>query len=128
MPPSNSGRFNALDDHRVQFTITTNLPMPIEVAVGVELHGQKDDDIFIGYNEFISLSGPETVVVLDTAKADRPLPSGLYDAVVDFYPDWGAKKNPVAAKAPRLHAVRQFHLVGDGGSAAAAKLKDKRQF
>ena len=59
-----------LDAHRVQLTIGTNLPMPIKVATSIDLHGQKGTDTYIGYSEFVTLTGATTVAVLDTSKAD----------------------------------------------------------
>jgi len=116
-----------LDAHRVQLTIGTNLPMPIQVATSIDLHGQKDTDTYIGYSEFIALTGASTVVVLDTSKSDKPLPAANYDATVDFFPKWGAEGNDLAKGGPKLHAEKEFKLTGSGGSAADATQLNERQ-
>lgn len=116
-----------LDGHRVALTIRTNVPTPIKIATSIDLHGQKGTDTYIGYQEFVTLTGPTTRVVLDTSKAERPLPSSTYDATVDFFPKWGAEGNPAAVGVPQMHAERQFTLSGAGGSVADTKLRDERR-
>jgi hypothetical protein len=111
-----------LDAHRVQLTIGTNLPMPIQVATSIDLHGQKDDDTYVGYTEYIKLVGPTTVIVLDTSKTEKPLPTGLYDAAVTFYPKWGAEGNSLAKGVPQLHVEKQVRLSASGGTAKNYKL------
>ncbi|HEX8300156.1 hypothetical protein [Sphingomonas sp.] len=117
----------ALDAHRVQLTIGTNLPMPIKVATSIDLRGQKPTDTYIGYSEFITLTGASTTVVLDTSKSDKPLPAGDYDATVDFFPKWGAEGNELAKGAPQLHAEKQLKLAGSSGSAADARQLNEHQ-
>lgn len=116
-----------LDAHRVQLTIGTNLPMPIKVATSIDLHGQKGTDTYIGYQQFVTLTGPSTVAVLDTSKAAKPLPAADYDATVDFFPKWGAEGNDLAKGTPRLHAEKVFKLAGSGGSPKDAALLNERQ-
>lgn len=125
--PSMSVEAKVLNANRVEFTITTNLPTPIDVAASVELDGQKPDDPYIGYDEHVMLTGPVTKVVLDISKTNKPLPASAYEATVSFYPRWGAEKNPAAAGAPELHAMAKIQLTGSGGNAADAALKYKRQ-
>lgn len=126
--PSLSVSPRALDSHRVEFTITTTVPLPIKVATSIDLEGQKDSDTYIGYQgEFLTISQPITKVILDTAKADHPLPAAHYVASVDFFPKWGAEGNPAAAKLPELHATHIFKLGGGGGTRASAELQRTRQ-
>ncbi|TCP92756.1 hypothetical protein C8J42_102532 [Sphingomonas sp. PP-CE-1A-559] len=118
----------ALDKHRVEFTITTNMPLPIQVATSVDLVGQKGQDVYIGYQgEHVTLNKPSTVVILDTALADKPLPAADYEASVNFYPKWGAEGNALAASAPPLEAKVVFKLDGSGGTAKNATLLRERQ-
>lgn len=118
----------ALDKHRVEFTITTNMPLPIQVATSVDLAGQKGQDVYIGYQgEHLTLVKPLTVTVLDTALADKPLPNAEYEASVNFYPRWGAEGNLLAASAPPLEAKALFKLGGSGGTAKGAMLLKERQ-
>lgn len=116
-----------LDEKRVEFTIGTNLPMPIEVIVSVDLHGQKDSDSYIGYSENVKLTGEKTVFVVDTTKATRPLPKGSYDATVRFVPRWGAAGNPFDGKIPELFAETHLDLTGSGGSVSDEQRSRQRQ-
>ena len=103
---------------KIELIIKTNIPLPVEVMTGVDLAGQKRKDIYIGYSERIRLELPTTVHVLDTAKSDKSLPSGQYEAVVSFYKRWGAKKgNPDARSVPDMEASSPISLGGDGTSA-----------
>ena len=100
-----------IDKHRVEFTITTNMPLPIQVATSVDLAGQKNDDVYIGYQgEHLTLTKPVTRTVLDTGLAEKPLPNGKYEASVNFYPNWGAEGNALAATAPPLEAKASVKL------------------
>ncbi len=115
----------ALDTHRVELVIGTNMPTPIKVATSIDLAGMKDTDTYVGYQEFVTLTGATTTVVLDTSKAEKPLPQSDYDATVTFYPKWGAEGNPAAAGAPELHAEKRFALKATGGSVADTKKRDE---
>jgi len=117
----------ALDAHRVELSIGTNVPTPIKVSTSIDLHGQKGTDTYVGYSEFVTLTAATTKVVLDTAKADKPLPASTYDATVSFFPKWGAEGNPAAAGVPELHAERQFRLSASGGSVADTQQRDERR-
>lgn len=126
--PSLSVAARTLDKHRVEFTITTNMPLPIQVATSVDLAGQKDQDVYIGYQgEHLTLTKPVTVTVLNTALADKPLPNAEYEASVNFYPNWGAEGNALAATAPPLEAKASLKLEGSGGTAKGATLLQERQ-
>lgn len=116
-----------LDANRVELTIGTNLPMPIKVSTSIDLQGQKDTDSYIGYSEFVELKGEKTVVVLDTSKDGKKLPAANYDAIVKFFPRWGAEGNPAASKVPELTAQKAIKLSGSGGTAANAALTNDRQ-
>jgi hypothetical protein len=115
----------ALDAHRVQFTINTNLPFPIKISAGIDLKGQKPDDIYIGYYDFFTLTGPKTTVILDTSKSNKPLPAATYNATVEFHPNWS--ENVAVKGVPKLHAEKQFQLIGSGGSAADTVRLNERQ-
>lgn len=99
-------------DAKVQFTVTTNLPLPVEVMADVSLAGQADDDTYIGFGDRMTLDKPETVFTLDGSDKEI-LPTGEYEAQVDFYPNWGAENgNPEAARAPRLTATVPVQIRG----------------
>lgn len=101
-------------DATVEFTVTTNLPLPVEIMADVNLAGQADDDTYIGFGDRMTLDKPETVFTLDGSDKDI-LPTGAYEAEVDFYPRWGAENgNPEAARAPRLTAMVPIEIKGNG--------------
>lgn len=117
-----------LDAHRIELTITTTLPLPVTVMHSINLEGQAPDATYIGLEGGrLRLDEPTTVAVLDTSRADPPLPSATYLASVGFYPRWGAEGNPEAARAPELHAETPFQFDGGGGSVADADLRNERQ-
>ena len=111
----------------VRFIVNTNLPLPVEVMADLNLAGQKDDDVWVGYQEKVFLTKPTTEFVLDTAKSDKPLPSAKYEAGVSFYPRWGAERNPDAKNAPNLSAADLVSLAPTELSAKEVTQKLERQ-
>lgn len=109
----------------VRFTVTTNLPTPFRVATAVNLAGQNDDDLYVGYSEFVTLTGQTNTFTLDTSKAKTPLPTGDYEAEVNFYPNW--KENVALKTVPKLTAMKPVALKGSGKSAEVAMLRNERQ-
>ena len=99
-----------VSDAGVEMKISTNLPLPVEVMVGVTVDGLRDEETYVGYNERITLSSANTTFLLDTAKSGRTLPSTSYLAEVSFYPKWGAEGNSAAQKAPKLDANAKLQL------------------
>ena len=101
-------------DAKVQFTVTTTLPLPVEIMADVNLANQEDDDIYIGFGKKVTLDKPEMVFTLDGSDEDT-LPTGDYEAEVAFYPNWGAENgNPEAARAPELTATVPIRIKGNG--------------
>lgn len=81
----------------VEFTIETNIPLPIEIMASIDLKNQKPDDVFIGASKKIKID--KSPLVFDFNIADAKLPSGEYQTEVTFYPKWGAKNgNELASK------------------------------
>lgn len=123
-----SVKVRTLSSTKVEFTVTTNIPLPVEVMVGVDLADQRPDETYIGYTERLRLASPVTVHVLDTSEARKPLPSGNYEAVVSFYQRWGAKNgNPAAASIPDMEAKQLIVIEGSGESADLARSRNKMQ-
>lgn len=114
-------------DTAVDLTITTNIPLPIEVMASVNLSGQAPEDIAIGYSERVTLTAPTTSIRIETANGREPLPAGDYDAEVAFYPRWGAEDNPGALRAGEQRGAARVNLAGSGQSSAAADLENRRQ-
>jgi hypothetical protein len=110
----------ALPDRKVQFVITTNIPTPVQVMASINLAGQKDDDIWIGHSDKVTLTGPTTTFVLDTSVAQRELPDADYEAEVSYYARWGAEGNPAAEGYPDVKATKTLKLGGGGLTRTAA--------
>ena len=118
----------ALDDSRVQFTVATTLPTPIEISARVSLKGQAPKDTYVGYDEKVTLTKQDNVFILNTDAADEALPSGTYEAEVSFYPKWGADSgNPAAKQAPELHARSDVSLRASGQKRENVEKKNKLQ-
>jgi len=87
----------------VEYKIETNIPLPIEVMVGLDATGGTDDDPAIGRTKRVLIdTSPFIYSLVATLDGLKPiqdiLPSGKYDANVIFYPNWGAKNGNPAAK------------------------------
>ena len=111
----------------IKTIITTNLPLPVIVMASVDLVDQAGDDAYIGHSERVTLVSPRTESIIDTGKADKPLPSGNYDVVVTFYPRWGAPDNPRAAALTDTMGLARITLDGSGERREIAELRDSRQ-
>ncbi|WP_417482374.1 hypothetical protein [Maricaulis sp.] len=123
--PSIEAEVVEVSSNLVRFTITTNLPLPIEVMVDVSLSGLAPDDTWVGHQSRVSLVEPVTVIDLDISQASQPLPSGEYEAEVSFYPRWGAAGNPTAQGAPEMHWSDQIALGGSGESRNSATRRNE---
>lgn len=104
----------------VEMEISTNLPPPVEVMVGITMTGLKDEDTWVGYNERIKLTSAKTTHLLNIAQASKPLPNTSYMAEVQFFPSWGAGGNSAAQKAPELQAKAQIELQNLGSTSVSA--------
>ncbi|MDO9473068.1 MAG: hypothetical protein Q7J28_08425 [Caulobacter sp.] len=111
----------------VEFEVTTNVPTPIQVMASVNLANQKPDDVWIGYSDKVTLTGPVTTFVLDTSKARQPLPNSSYEADVAFYPRWGAEGNEAAKGFPELSDTKVIELQGTGSTRSAAVRREELQ-
>ena len=111
----------------VKFVVSTNVPTPIQVMANIDLAGQKADDVYIGYGERITLTGPVTTFTIDGSKAREPLPGGDYEARVTFYPRWGAEGNEPARSAPEMTDMVKLRLVASGELRADAEGRNVKQ-
>lgn len=98
----------------VRFIVETDIETPFEVFAGVELADQADDDIYIGITDRVTIQHSPQTIVTSTTSDSSALPSGRYEAVVDFYPHWGAETSPASTKkiVDAIHAKSRFDLVG----------------
>lgn len=111
----------------IEFTVKTNIPLPVEVMAGMSLKGQKPDDTYIGYSKRIKLASSEQTFVIDTSDQKKKLPSGEYLAEVTFYPRWGAKNgNPKASSIKQqISDSVEVRLKGSGESSSDANERNK---
>ena len=111
-----------LSDVEIELTVSTNIPLPIDVMASVNLMGQKPDDVWIGLQERIRLTTSPQIVVLDASKSRKLLQAGEYEAKVFFNHRYA--KNPKAASIKGNHEARA--AVGRLGVAESAAQSDAR--
>lgn len=115
-----------IEKEKIEFVISTNIPLPVEVMVDITLADLKPNDTWIGADDRIWLREPKTVFILDAT--GKNLPAGEYEANISYYQRWGWKNgNPEAENVPNIEAIKVISYKGTGGSASAAKEKDKLQ-
>ena len=100
----------------VRLVITTNIPGSIEVMAGLSLHGQKEDDPWVGKNEKLRISNGQAELLIDASD----LPKGKYDAEVDFYPLWGFQDSISKSTGidEQVSGTAPIEITGTGGSSA----------
>ncbi len=109
----------------VRLKIRSNIPGTVVVMAGVSLHGQADDDVWVGKNQRVRVSNGEGAVTFST----RDLPAGEYDAEAAFYPRWGFQDTVSRATGitREVNAVSSLTLAGSGESAAVVQFKENGQ-
>jgi len=111
-----------VSNHQVEFNVTTNIPLPIEVMASVNLKGQNPDDTYVGYSKKIFLKESNQIFVLNTAS--KNLPRGNYIAEVTFYPRWGAKKGSPKASKLKKTISGSFEISLQGTSESAEEVQE----
>lgn len=98
----------------VRFIVETDIETPFEVLAGIELADQADEDIYIGITDRVMIEHSPQTIITSTTDDDSALPHGRYEAVVSFYPYWGAETSPASTKeiGDEIHAKSPFVLVG----------------
>lgn len=109
----------------VRLDVETNIPGNIEVSAGLSLHGQAENDIWVGKSEYIRIVGGKGTVNLSTGD----LPKGEYDAEVSFFPQWGFKDAMSRATGitDKLTSSSRLTLMGSGQSVADVLFKKNGQ-
>ncbi len=113
----------------VEVLISTDMTTPFEVMGGIGLAGQAPEDVWIGNNQrFIIRAATQTLLIKPESRGNK-LPSGTYEAEVNFYPRWGAKNSPAATKSIRseVTSLKKFELRGSGESAARVAARENNQ-
>lgn len=116
-----------IGDTQIEFTVSTNAPVPIQIMADVTLVGQLDHETWIGEQRKVTLDKPTTSFVLDTTSNGKRLPAGQYNAEVSYYARWGGANNPAAQHVPNLSASQQIALEGFGETAEHARDKASAQ-
>ena len=113
------------DSKEVEISVTTNIPGTIEVFGAVSLSGQKGDDVYIGVKEKFFIKDGVGFVALDV----NGIPSGDYDAEVNFYPRWGFKDDESRATgiSENVRSSIPLKLEGSGESAELASQREEGQ-
>ena len=101
----------------VEITVETDIVGPIEVMAGVDLFGQKPDDVFIGATERLIINrSPQTLTIPILEPDGGFIPAGAYEATVSFYPWWGADEAPAETQAltEQIDATLPISIEGSG--------------
>lgn len=117
----------AIEGGVLHFIITTNIPLPVNVNVSIDLKGQKPDDTYIGTGKHITLTkSPQS---FDYNISTANLPNGEYEAVTTFYPNWGAKEgNPLSKNIKQeVVAISNISYKTGKGSVSERKEFNKKQ-
>ncbi len=114
-----------LDDGHVRIKATTNIPGTVEVMAVLALSGQDPEDTFVGTDERLTLRDGAGEIVLDTST----LPTGNYDAEVNFYPRWGLvdDRSKQSGANAELQARAPIAIVGSGEPVADVIARDAAQ-
>ena len=112
---------------KLEVTIHTDIPLPVEMMASVTLKGLAPGDLYVGAQRRVRVDRTGQTIALDGT--NEKLPTGEYEVEVSFYPLWGAKKgNPKASQIPApIVGTASVRLRGTGESADAASAKKKAQ-
>lgn len=111
----------------VEILIETDMDTPFEVMAGVGLANQADNDVFIGNGLRHNITSPTQVLSVPAVQNNEALPTGRYDAEVNFYPRWGAESSPSSTKSitETIEATLTFDLTGSG--VASSEISDRNE-
>jgi len=114
-------------ENKVEFFIKTDIPLPVEVMTSINLKNQDPDDTYIGASKRIKID--TSPYIFDFVVSEEKLPCGEYEAVVTFYPRWGAKNgNKLAQKIEsQVESVYPISLSTSYGTAEDRIAKNKKK-
>jgi hypothetical protein len=104
----------------VEIAIETDMATPFEVMAGVGLSGQAGEDVFIGNSVRQTVTSATQMLIVPAIQEGDALPSGEYEAEVNFYPRWGAENSPASTQAisTEVQATQPFTIAGSGAPAS----------
>lgn len=111
-----------ISPQKVEFTVKTNAPLPMDVTADVGLAGLKDTETWLGSDmKDVTLEKPATTFVVDAVQYNgKPLPKGKYVAEVES----NDKSNPLAD--PKFVARKEL-ILGSTGNASQARDRNAMQ-
>jgi len=115
------------NENSVEYNIETNIPLPVEVMLSIDLADLKPDEFNIGTRERIILSQSPFKYSLDISNAK--LPSGTYETEVTFNSNWGANNGNSEAKKIKSIVTGKdlIDLQTSYGTAEERKAKNEKQ-
>lgn len=116
-----------IDEDYVEFVIETNIPLPIEVMISVDLKDQKPDETYIGASKKLKIESSPFTFMFNIG--EYKLPSAVYITDVSFYPNWGANDGKELAKEIESKVVGSSSVIlnTSHGTVKETKLKNKGQ-
>lgn len=94
----------SIDNDTVIFDIDTDIPLPIEVMVSLDLRGLKPNDYAVGFSHRVKIEETPKIVSFEAKNSfgsQNLLPNGSYDAKVSFYTSWGTTNPEIKATYPK---------------------------
>jgi len=125
----------AFADNKLNYSIKTDIPLPVEVMIGISPKGIAEDDPAYGFSQRVRIDKSPFTISLKAENtydlSPTPLKNGTYEATVGFYPNWGAKngnllsgkiKNNIQAKS-----IIEIRTSKNSGSIESELEKSKKQ-
>jgi hypothetical protein len=111
----------------IEFSVETNIPLPIEIMASIDLKNQKPDETYIGASKKMKIE--KSPFIFDFDITDYKLPSGEYKTEATFYPKWGANNGNELAKEIKTTITdsSSIKLGTSHGSAEEKKELNKKQ-
>ena len=128
---------NVEEKATIKYIIDTNIPLPIFVTVGLTPNGIKGDDPLFGFEKTILIDKTpflysniiKNVYGVDSRFVQKILPSGEYEADVNFYPNQGGDNvNPLAKKIKNKISASKIVSLQTSGSISEAIRKSKARW
>tara|TARA_B110000483_G_C17987978_1_gene462385 strand:- start:52 stop:735 length:684 start_codon:yes stop_codon:yes gene_type:complete len=114
------------ENNQLTFNIETNIPLPVEVMIGIEPKNSLPTDLAYGFSGRVKIDKSPIQFIRDAKDTyglkPTDLKNGTYEADVVFYPFWGAKNgNPLAAEIKEK--ISGTYTVNIGSSKSEGSIK-----